>query len=73
MLIVATDFKEQMTLKWSHQQYWFIYPRDIRQKNSIKNQNGWVRIGEESVGVLSQKIITLRLNRTSFWKGKYTK
>jgi len=42
-------------------------------KIAYKNQNEWVSIGEESFGVLFQRKITLQSNRTSLWKGKYTK
>ena len=38
-----------------------------------EKQNEWVRIGEESLGVLCQKNVTLRSDRKSLWKDKYTK
>jgi hypothetical protein len=42
-------------------------------KIAYKNQNGWVRIGEESLWVLFQTRITLQSNRKSLWNDIYTK
>ena len=38
-----------------------------------ENQNGWIRIWEESKALISKRNHTLASNLESFWKDKYTR